>query len=1019
MPSISRIARTFGWCVLTWLAAAHADAQRAAFAPGAAGTERAAVAAIQETAGERLAAALVAAATAEERRALLDADPSAVTADLRTLLQKRGNERGGRGEHRAALAHFEAAAEVAERLGNATGVIEALQDSGIVYRRLGEYNRALERHRQAFARSEAIGHKGWMAASANGIANIHNQRGEDDLAIEGYELSLRLSEELKLQRGIASSLVNLGSVHARRGDFVAAGDFLSRARAASEALGDEAGVAQADHVIGFVRRTIGDYDGAVAHLERALAVRERRGDRSGTAATLNSLGTVYRLQGDYGRALELYERSLALREALGEPSGVADALHELGLVCQAQGDLARARDLVSRSLLIFEKLDSKANAATVMADLAAIQLELGDPDAARIQIERALALDARAPSRLRAAAIARQMGEGLRVQGRLEPAYAAFTRALAASEAAEDPVGTAAALHAIARLERARGNDAAAGDALERAVEIARRVHDRERAWQALTDLAAVQRARHEPARARATLEEAITIVEDLRDEVGGGDLEQQRTFERRVAPYIALVDLLADEGSAVQVLAAAERAKARALLDAQRGRVDPSGILSSADREADWQLRTRLATANVRRAREARRARPDPRRLAALDAELDGVRREYGDWRARLLARYPALRAAGGNTPAFTLDAAARLLPDGDTAIVEFVATETRLLVLVVARRAGAAATTEPEVTLHRIPLTREALRARVRPYVDMIAARDLRVLQDASGLHTLLLGPGEPRVTRARRLVIVPDDVLWELPFQTLRSAAGRFLVETAAISYAPSIAALSTATRDGRAVRAEGAVLALGNPAIAAAAGGAPGTRSARLAPLPHAEREAREVARLYAGDSARAYVGTEATEHLLRQEAGRYRLLHLATHGIFNDRSPMHSHVLLARGASPDDDGLLEAWEILSLALHADLVVLSACESGRGRVAPGEGLIGLSWALAVAGARTTIVSQWKVDSASTTALMLAFHRERRRGASTAQALRLAAARLRESPEYRHPFYWGGFVAVGPAD
>ena len=318
------------------------------------------------------------------------------------------------------------------------------------------------------------------------------------------------------------------------------------------------------------------------------------------------------------------------------------------------------------------------------------------------------------------------MGEGLRVQGRLEPAYAAFTRALAASEAAEDPVGTAAALHAIARLERARGNDAAAGGALERAVEIARRVHDRERAWEALTDLAAVQRARHEPARARATLEEAITILEDLRDEVGGGDLEQQRTFERRVAPYIALVDLLADEGSAVQVLEAAERAKARALLDARRGRVDPTGILSSADREAEWQLRTRLASANVRRAREARRARPDPRRLAGLDAELDGVRREYADWRARLLARYPALRAAGGSAPAFTLDAAARLLPDGDTAIVEFVATETRLLVLVVARRAGAATTTEPEVTLRRIPLTREALRARVRPYVDMIAARD-----------------------------------------------------------------------------------------------------------------------------------------------------------------------------------------------------------------------------------------------------------------------------------------------------
>jgi len=595
------------------------------------------------------------------------------------------------------------------------------------------------------------------------------------------------------------------------------------------------------------------------------------------AATTNTLGTVYRLQGDYGRALELYERSLALREALGEPSGVADTLHELGLVCQAQGDLARARDLASRSLQIFEKLGSKANIGTVAADLAAIQLELGDAEAAALQIEKALAADASAPSRLRAAAIARQMGEGLRVQGKLEPAHAAFTRALAASEAAEDPVGTAAALHAIARLERARGNDAAAGDALERALTIARRVHDRERAWDALTDLAAIQRARREPARARASLDEAIAIVEDLRDEVGGGDVEQQRTFERRVAPYIALVDLLADEGSPAQVLAAAERAKARVLLDAQRGRVDPAGILSAADREADWQLRTRLATANVRREREARRPRPDPARLAALGTELDGVRRECDDWRTRLLARYPALRAAGGRTPGFTFDAAARLVPDGDTAIVEFVATETRLLMLVTERPAGAAPTTEPEVTLHRIPITREALRARVRPFVDMIAARDLRVLDEASGLYALLLGPGGSSVTRARRLFIVPDDVLWELPFQTLRAAGGTFLVETAALSYAPSMATLIAATRDVPAARVEGAVLALGNPALAEAASAPGARRSAGLAPLPHAEREAREVARLYAGEAARAYVGTEATEHLLRHEAGRNRVL----------------------------------------------------------------------------------------------------------------------------------------------
>jgi CHAT domain-containing protein len=124
-------------------------------------------------------------------------------------------------------------------------------------------------------------------------------------------------------------------------------------------------------------------------------------------------------------------------------------------------------------------------------------------------------------------------------------------------------------------------------------------------------------------------------------------------------------------------------------------------------------------------------------------------------------------------------------------------------------------------------------------------------------------------------------------------------------------------------------------------------------------------------------------------------------------------------------SPDgkDDGLLEAWEILHMDLHADLVVLSACESGRGRMGAGEGLIGLTWSFFVAGASTAVVSQWKVESRGTAELMTAFHRarelERRQSKSafgTARALQQAEIQLLRSERYRHPFYWAAFVAVG---
>jgi CHAT domain-containing protein len=118
------------------------------------------------------------------------------------------------------------------------------------------------------------------------------------------------------------------------------------------------------------------------------------------------------------------------------------------------------------------------------------------------------------------------------------------------------------------------------------------------------------------------------------------------------------------------------------------------------------------------------------------------------------------------------------------------------------------------------------------------------------------------------------------------------------------------------------------------------------------------------------------------------------------------------------ARSEDDGLLQAWELMALDLRAELVVLSACETARGRVAPGEGLIGLSWALFVAGSPASIVSQWKVESASTAELMLQFH-SRWRGAprlSKAEALQQAALPMLRGVRYRHPFYWAGFVLVG---
>jgi len=258
-----------------------------------------------------------------------------------------------------------------------------------------------------------------------------------------------------------------------------------------------------------------------------------------------------------------------------------------------------------------------------------------------------------------------------------------------------------------------------------------------------------------------------------------------------------------------------------------------------------------------------------------------------------------------------------------------------------------------------------------------------------------------------------------LWDLPFQALVSGTNKFLIENAAISYTPSATVLREMNKRHNAAANSTELVALGNPSLASETvkRAELKLRDGKLDPLPEAEEEVKALGRLYGGPRSRVYVGADAREDRVKNEAGGARILHFATHGILDNASPMYSYLALAQGGA-NEDGLLEAWELMQLDLHADLAVLSACETARGRIGPGEGMVGFSWAMFIAGVPSTVVSQWKVESASTRELMVNFHRGLMQPGkvSKSEALRLAALKLMKNPATNHPFYWAGFVLVG---
>jgi hypothetical protein len=237
-----------------------------------------------------------------------------------------------------------------------------------------------------------------------------------------------------------------------------------------------------------------------------------------------------------------------------------------------------------------------------------------------------------------------------------------------------------------------------------------------------------------------------------------------------------------------------------------------------------------------------------------------------------------------------------------------------------------------------------------------------------------------------------------------------------------------------KPGAASREPGA-LVVGNPVFespsaqrAAGPYGGAETRTARYlfwrggrppAPLPVTAEEARRIARLY---RTAPLLGLEASELSVRRRISEARVIHLATHGFFLPTRAMSSGLLLSlpqqgASASHEDDGVLQAWEIYSqLRLKAELVVLSACETGRGQIVPSEGIIGLTRALQYAGARSVVASQWAVADASTARLMVAFHQRLRQGVAKDEALRQAMALTRNDPRTAHPYYWAPFFLTG---
>jgi len=907
---------------------------------------------------DKLAEALSAASTQEQRTELLQAQSELVTPQLVNALLKHTRQLLARGKQTEGLTISDLAFNIAQRLNDKLGMFVALRVKGGVARARGDNKQALEYFEQCLKLAEEINDKTIIGDALNSIAIVYARQSDYPKALALFQRNLQIKEELGNKREIAIELSNIGNIYVYQGDKVR----------------------------------------ALEHYQRSLKLSREAGDKGGTSATLNSIGNLYYSQGNYAQALEYTQQSLKLKQEIGDKLGVARAVNNIGVIYSVQGQYVQALDYLQQNVKVLEELGDRLVLVEALHYIGGVYLLKGDHS-------QALAYEQQA------ATAAEALGNNELLSGILQNISESYLR-LGQYQAAGEYAGRAASLATQFGIP----------DVLWNAKNIAGKAH----------------LALNQTGQARQDFLESIATIEKLRDQVAGGEREQQRFFENKTAPYHAMVQLSLARHDATEALSYAERAKGRVLLDVlSSGRANITKAMTNDEIKRDRELSADIASLNTQLLRLKTQSKPPEAQVADIQAQLEKTRLEYEAFQASLYAAHPELKVQRGQTQPLTFDEAAALLPDDQTAILEYVVTEEKSYLFVIRKPARDKAAAD--LTVHTLNIKSTELAQMAGSFLQRVAERDLTVKQPARQLYNLLIKPAERQLQTVRKLYLVPDGALWNLPFQALHQGERGYLLEQYAISYVPSLSVLREMERRSSALRTaqgrlpgsvrahkdtQATLLAMGNPALSSET--VTKVRFARrdepLSPLPDAEEEVKVLGRLY-GPRSRVLIGQHAREATMKAEAGNYKVLHFATHAILDDHNPLYSHIILSRTEKDiNEDGLIEAWEIMKLDLNAELAVLSACQTARGRIAAGEGIIGMSWALFVAGTPAAVVSQWKVDSARSSELMIEFHRNllHKQGAgkkplTKSEALRQAALKVFRS-SYNHPAYWAGFILIG---
>lgn len=882
------------------------------------------------------------------------------------------------------------------------------------------------------------------------------QRGMYPRAQALFERAFDVAQRIGDKRMQADALHNIGNALYYQRNFVAAKPVYEKLLAIERELANDEGIATALVGLGTAQYSQFEYTDALVTFKEALAIQERLNDTLGIATTLISTGNVQYVEGDFSGAIVDYRRSRVLYHEASNPGGEARALDGLGRSFAAQGDLAGALDAFNGVLEEGRLRNNPGLQGGALLSIGDVHVRLGNLDLARGLFDQSRAQFERMGDLPNVGHAWQAMGRSDLLAGRFAAAEDAFTRSGAACTKGSDAECVAHATVGVAFAQSLQLHHSQAVTSYRKAIALFSTLKKREDAARAEIGLSqalmgsgdyagAVVAARHAEsegtaigeddvvwrallanARAQRLAGNPLAGLKAAKDAVGRVEHMAQRAFDGVVeqpspdtsGAYAFLAVLQAEANDLRAAFATVERLRVHSLrLVLARNERDIARGMTTEDRDAERQLAAEVVTVRAQLDHERALPKPNAARIERLQQQFGAAIQKRTAQRDELFTRLPDLRIWRGLAPAAGLDEAITALTEGE-ALAEFVIDDNDLLVLVATRGADGAACRG-----YITPVPRQTLAEQISRAVDPKTLRDVTLWRQASAELMQSIPEGAwSTIAGATKVVLVPDDVLWRVPFEALSVGDG-VLADTTSVVYAASATSLLQKLSTSPAIPTL-SMLAVAAPDIASSMRDRLQSTSPdwTLRSSDAAEQEVQAIAAGFGDLEVKVLKGSSLTESAFRAETGSAAVIHVATPFRMNGASPLFSSILLspeitdAEQPPSEKDGAIEAREVMNLDLHGALALFSDGGSASMRGAASAAAV-LGWAWRAAGVPSIVIPRWSTDEATATAFMKMMYDELVfLGGSPEFAVQEAAKNIRTADDTRAPYYWAAWQVIG---